>query len=106
MVMKPSFILLFNNGRSVSLATNTISNVGQTALTLLVILSFVAFAIVNLNDGKDIPIVNQPDIDEFIVTRIQAVISLLELTTDTIRKPFCKTCVLDMARDVAAEGFP
>jgi hypothetical protein len=55
---------------------------------LLVVLSFVGLAIFNLNNGKDIPIVNQPDIEEFVVSRIQAVTSLLELTYDTISNPF------------------
>ena len=83
-----STMFFFNHRKSVNLATNTISNVGRTTVTLLVILSFVALAIVNLNNGKDVPIVNQPDIDEFIVSRIESFTSLLELLGETIRKPF------------------
>ena len=78
----------FNKRRSVDLEHNSLSNVGQTTLTLIFIVTFVALAIVNLNDGKPIPIVNQPDIDQFVVDRLETLTSLLDLTNNIFVKPF------------------
>ena len=61
---------------------------GKTTLTLVMIMIFVSLAIVNLNNGREIPIVNKPEIDEFVINRVEAVTSLLDLITNNIKKPF------------------
>lgn len=74
--------------RILKLAKHGISNVGATTITLFIILYTISLAVNFLNGGKEIPVVNVPDVGDYISSTFYNMVDIMGKGYDKLKQPF------------------